>query len=147
MVEDVDTLVTEAVWSMSQFIQSLENRGCVDVASKCWCKSEQICRSWTRVMQMSAAWWCRCCCLVKLELVCRCCCLMGQERLLCKAGAVLQVLLFGGTGTVAGWNWSWSKVGVGCCVVNLWHLPRGVVRWDQRWSSKYFLKLGLKRSG
>ena len=72
-VEDVDAYVAEAGWSMSRFIQSLVNRSYVDVTSKCWCWSEQHCRSWTRELLhdlvnrgyvdmvsrcWSAAWWC-----------------------------------------------------------------------------------------
>ena len=41
---------------------------------------------------------------------------------------VLQVLLLGYVGTVAGLSWSWSAVGAGYCVVVSWYLSRGVMR-------------------
>ena len=68
---------------MSRFIQSFVNRDGVDVALKCWCSSEQCGHSWTMLMQMSAAWCCRC-------------------LLLGETGAGLQLLLFRGAGTAAG---------------------------------------------
>ena len=62
-------------------------------------------------------------CVVTCRLgCCRCCYLIAQKRLM--GWACLQlVLLLDCAGMAAKLSWSWSAVGVGCCIVVLGYLP------------------------
>ena len=82
MVDDIDALLAEAGWSMSQFIQSLVNRVCVDVASSTGARtSSSVARG--LVTSDAVVWLRRNGCWVKLSwsAIATGCCVVFEELL------------------------------------------------------------------
>ena len=113
-------------WSMSRFFQFLVKRGCIDVASGYWWRSEQCSGSWTKVL-----WH---------DLVCR------KATVRCFIWKCRWFFVYAESGLLLGDAGTGAASLACCCIVVSWYLQRGLVRRPEVIFSR-LSEIALKRTG